>query len=572
MSGCPEVGADVVLPEVDAVVVGLGWAGAIVATELAQAGWSVVGLERGPTRDSTPLFAKHDELRFKVRHELMQDVAQETWTFRHHPDEPALPVRRLGAFLPGTGVGGSALHYGGSLVRFPPWEFELRTRTEARYGSAALPRDATVEDWGVTYEDLEPDYLRFERSAGVSGLDGANPFDGPRSAPFPQAPPTFGEATTRFAQAARSVGLHPYPMPLAVRAGETTPAGGPPGRCTYCGDCTYHPCAVAARADPTTTLLPAAQATGRLEVRPLAQVRRVVHERGRARGVRYQTPEGSVVEQPAGVVVLAAYTFSNVRLLLLSGLGEPYDLATGSGQVGRNYAYNVHARGTAFFAERRFKNYMAAGAGGYGVADFAADNFDHTGLGFIGGAHLQVASGAPPITSLTVPPGTPNWGAGWRRAIRDWYDRSITISAVGSVLAYRDSCLDLDPRYRDAWGDPLLRITFDWHANELAIAAYSAERIGEILRAMRPDRSAIQADVGHFDVVPYQGTHNTGGAIMGTDPGRSVVNTSLRLWDAENVWVVGGSAFPQNGTPGPTATIGALAYRAARAIQRARSA
>jgi gluconate 2-dehydrogenase alpha chain len=568
VSGRRDVAADVVLAEVDAVVVGLGWAGAIVAGELARAGWTVVGLERGPAREATALFAKHDELRFKVRHELMQDVARETWTFRHHPREAALPVRRLGAFLPGTGVGGSALHYGGSLVRFPPWEFELPSRTRARYGAAALPADATVEDWGIAYRDLEPDYVRFERSAGVSGEVGENPFDGPRSAAFPQAPPILGEATTCFGDAARSLGLHPYPMPLALRSGEIAPPGGPPGRCTYCGDCTYHPCAVAARADPTTTVLPLGQATGRLEVRPLAQVRRVVHERGRARAVRYQTLDGTVVEQPARVVVLAAYTFGNVRLLLLSGLGEPYDPATGSGQVGRNYAYNVHARGTAFFAGRRFKNYMAAGAGGYGVADFAADNFDHTGLGFIGGAHLQVAPGAPPITTLTVPPGTPSWGSGWRRAIREWYDRSLTVSAVGSVLAYRDTCLDLDPRYLDVWGDPLLRITFDWHPNELAIAAYAAERITEILHAMRPDRIAVQADSGHFDVVPYQGTHNTGGAIMGAGPGRSVVDPDLRLWDAENVWVVGGSAFPQNGTPGPTATIGALAYRAARAILR----
>lgn len=570
MSATREVAADLVLPGVDAVVVGMGWAGAIVATELARAGWSVVGLERGPVRDTAPVFTKHDELRFKVRHELMQDVAKETWTFRHHPREVAQPVRRLGAFLPGTGVGGSALHYGASVVRFPPWEFELRSRVRDRYGAAALPEDATVEDWGLTYEDLEPDYLRFERTAGVSGVAGANPFDGHRSEPFPQAPPTFGEATARFRDAARSLGLHPYPMPLGLRAGEIRAPGGPPGRCTYCGDCTYHPCAVAARADPTTTLLPAAWATGRFELQPDAQVRRVIHERGRARGVRYQTLDGKVVEQPAAVVVLGAYTFGNVRLLLLSGLGEPYDPATGRGQVGRNYAYNVHARGTAFFADRHFRNYMAAGAGGYGVADFAADNFDHAGVGFVGGPHLQVAPGAPPITSLAVPSGTPTWGAAWRRAIREWYDRSITVSAVGSVLAYRDSCLDLDPRYRDAWGDPLLRITFDWHSNELAMAAYAASRIEEILHVMGPDRIAIHADSGHFDVVPYQGTHNTGGAITGTNPDRSVVDPDLRLWAAENVWVVGGSAFPQNGTPGPTATIGALAYRASRAILRSR--
>jgi choline dehydrogenase-like flavoprotein len=110
--------------------------------------------------------------------------------------------------------------------------------------------------------------------------------------------------------------------------------------------------------------------------------------------------------------------------------------------------------------------------------------------------------------------------------------------------------------------------TFDWHENELRIARFAAGRIREILEAMRPDHLTVHADEGHFDSARYQGTHNTGGAIMGADPATSVVDPTLRMWDCENVWVVGGSAFPQNGTPGPTGTICALAYRAADSIVR----
>jgi gluconate 2-dehydrogenase alpha chain len=211
---------------------------------------------------------------------------------------------------------------------------------------------------------------------------------------------------------------------------------------------------------------------------------------------------------------------------------------------------------------------MSAGASGFGIADFEADNFDHTDLGFIGGMHIHSVSGGQPITILAVPQGTPSWGAAWKKAVRDWYDRSVTVSGLGNVLAYRTNHLDLDPTYRDVWGDPLLRITFDWHDNELGIARYGASQIEAILAAMAPDHLEVHGDTGSFDTARYQGTHNTGGAIMGTDPRLSVVNPHLQMWEFPNVWVVGGSAFPQNGTPGPTGTICALAYLAAESVIR----
>src|SRR5688500_13384989 len=121
-------------PEVDAVIVGTGYAGGVLSAELAKAGLRVVALERGPDRRRWARTGAHDELRYRVRDDLMQDPALETWTFRHHSRETALPMRRLGAFKPGTGVGGSSAHFGGQTFRMLPHQFAPSTYVVSRYG------------------------------------------------------------------------------------------------------------------------------------------------------------------------------------------------------------------------------------------------------------------------------------------------------------------------------------------------------------------------------------------------------------------------------------------------------
>jgi gluconate 2-dehydrogenase alpha chain len=101
------------LKEVDAVVIGVGWTGSILARELTKAGLNVVGLERGakrmPAEDFT-LPTIRDDLKYAVRQELFQDAQTETISLRHSPAETALPIRRFGAFLPGVGLGGAGTH------------------------------------------------------------------------------------------------------------------------------------------------------------------------------------------------------------------------------------------------------------------------------------------------------------------------------------------------------------------------------------------------------------------------------------------------------------------------------
>src|SRR5262247_2612740 len=188
------------LRSADIVIVGLGWTGGILAKELADTGLSIVVLERGAPRDTNPDFMYptiHDELRYAQRHQLMQDVSRETLTFRNNANETALPMRQLGSFRPGEGVGGAAVHWGGLTWRFQPWDFETRSRTLARYGKDHWPTECTSQDWGVTYDELEPHFDRFEYLYGISGkagnlkgkiIAGGNPFEGPRSREYPNPP------------------------------------------------------------------------------------------------------------------------------------------------------------------------------------------------------------------------------------------------------------------------------------------------------------------------------------------------------------------------------------------------
>ena len=571
------------LKPVDVVTVGVGVAGSILGKELADAGLTVVGLERGVARDTYPDFAMpgiHDELKYARRFELSQDLSRETITFRNALGELALPMRQLGSFLPGDGVGGAGTHWTGQTWRFLPWDFETKSQTLARYGKAALAGDCTSQDWGVTYAELEPYYDRFERVYGIGGQagnlngeirPGGNPFEGPRSREFPNPPIKESYAGALFSEACRKLGHRPFPMPSAVMTrAYTNPYGLTMGPCVYCGYCMLYGCEMGAKASPQTAVLPALLGHPNYELRVLANVLKVnLDSRGRrAVSVTYVDARGREFEQPAGIVLLTSYVFNNVRLMLLSGIGKTYDPVLGTGVVGRNYSYQCSGGVTAFFEDKVFNSFMGAGPLARVIDEFNGDNFDHTGLGFIGGGYISCMSlGSQPIASHPVPTGTPAWGREWKRAVARYADRTMRIGGTGGVQSYRTNYLDLDPTYRDAYGQPLLRMTFDYHENEHLLAKYQADLSETIAKVLGPSKIDVRHLGGRYSIVPYQSTHNTGGAVMGNDPGTSVVNTYLQSWDVPNLFVIGASAFPQNAGYNPTGTVGALAYWAADAIK-----
>jgi len=279
---------------------------------------------------------------------------------------------------------------------------------------------------------------------------------------------------------------------------------------------------------------------------------------------------GEEYEQPAGIVILGAYVFGNTQLMLHSGIGEAYDPVTGNGVVGKNYCYQVTSGVMAMFENDFLNNFMGAGALSMAVDDFNNDNFDHSGLGFVGGAYMgSTITNGRPIANRPVPPGTPRWGSAWKQATAKWYGKAFVVNCHGSNYSSRGNYMDLDPTYKDALGRPLIRMTFNFTENDYKMSAYLTDVAHKIVKAMNPTVVGNPAPRrGNFHTVPYQSTHNTGGTIMGADPKSSVVNRYLQSWDAHNLFVVGASVFPQNSGYNPTGPVGALAYWLSDAITK----
>ncbi len=571
------------LKPVDVVTIGVGWAGSILAKELAQTGLKVVGLERGGDRNQADfaLPQMHDQLKYDRQLELFENLSRTTLTFRNDYRETARPMRRHGPFPWGEGVGGAGFHWAGWTWRHTPWDFKIRTRTIERYGAQAIPESSTIEDWPMTYDDLEASYDRFEYTCGLSGTagnvkgtikPGGNPFEGPRAREFPNPPlaRTYGE--TLFAKAATDLGYHPFPVPAAQMSRPyTNPDGVTLGPCLYCGYCMNYACEVSAKSTPQTTTLPAALKTGNFEIRTRAAVTRINVSGNRATSVTYIDAQGRELEQPADLILLTAFTWGNAHLLLVSGIGKPYDPATSTGVVGKNYSWH----GGLPYVPLNFDKdvvtnpFMGAGAVCTSIADFQGDNFDHSGLGFIGGAIIQaMGMGWGPLTYQPTPPGTPAWGSAWKKSVAHYYTRSMQLIGLHDNLSYRGNYLSLDPTYRDVWGNPLLRLTFDFGSNEKKMTPFLVATGEKLAKAMRATHSASYGLPDHFDGGgPYGIIHQVGGAITGSDPTNSVVNRYLQSWDVPNLFVVGASAFPQIPSFNPTGTVGALAFWTADAIK-----
>ena len=554
----------------DVAIVGMGAVGGIMAKELASAGLNVVGFERGPELEFED-YAYKDSIRATVRREFEEGVRHEPISVR--PDR-ASPTRKQFTSTPHNSVGGGLMLWTGSTTRFSPGDFKVYTNEVASGVAERADADLSgyeVADWPIAYDDLEPYYEKFEWEMGVSGLAGANPFEGPRQRGYPMPPIREGARNKLFGEAARRLGYHPYPTPCGI----TSEAYKPPApydqriperpACVYCGHCNNYGCHVGAKTATPFTVIPVALETGNLDLRTRSKVFRIETDaRGKVTGVAYFDAEGRAQHQSASVVVLGAFVYEITRLLLLSGSGEGKrrGLANSSGRVGRHVMAHGNVRASGLFDDTYVNAFIGPNAG-MRMDDFNGNNFDHTGLGFIRGATIGTSGGGTPVERYdAIPPGWPRWGEQYKENLAHYYARGFELNMQAEGLPHRDNYVDLDPVRKDEWGIPLPRTTFRFHANERRMWEFLAPIGEELMREAGADHV--------WSAAAGRPSRWAGGARMGDDPETSVVNGWCQAHDAENLFIVGSAVFPTMAGYAATPTIAALAYRTSDYLKRSR--
>ena len=505
--------------EPDVVIVGAGAAGSVLAAKLAQNGKTVVILEAGPEWGLNDLYSS------------------QIWS-RRIKWGAALP--KLGGndpvgltFNAGDGTGGSALHHYAVWLRLHPEDFEL----QSRYGQGL--------DWGLTYDDLRPFYDQIQKEVGISGDAKAEIWRPPGEA-YPMPPLSNLPQSKAIQRGFEKLGLHTSPTPLAINSVEYN--GRPP--CLYDGWCDAG-CPIGALANPLAVYLP--QATDRgVKIRYQSTVSRVLTntQGDRATGVEYYDAQGQRQVINAKVVILAAFTVQNPRILWNSKDGG---LANSSGTLGQfvtsHFAFNVYG----MFKEQT-QNYLGV-TGGDMIAQDGYPKDKHEQRGHLGSYTWEIGNAMKPNDLLGVAASRPDL---FGNPLHDFLKRATqhlaTMSIVGENLPLPSSRITL-AQAKDRFGIPRAQFNHDLAPDDL-----------KTFQAARDEGEAVFKAAGSTETWIGQRAHQhfMGGTIMGTDPATSVTNGFGQTHDVTNLFVAGPGLFPTSGAVNPTFTIHALATRTAR--------
>lgn len=553
----------------DAIVVGMGSTGGILAEQLTTAGAKVLGLEKGPDHSLADFAVKHDEIRYYQRGDIVAGVDVDPVTWRPDPRTTArvLPwsAGELGTDeplygLPSIGTGGGTLHWGAATYRFREADFRMRSAIVERFGASVLPQGTSLADWPISYADLEPYYARVEVEQGISGaagnIDGevqavGNPFEAPRSAEYPMPPVTQCPGDVPFVEATRRLGLHPFRQPLGINS---VPYRGR-AACVNCGFCHGYPCHVGAKSTTQVTSVPQAKATGNLDLRPHSRVLRLLRSEdgSRVTGVRYVDGADRVHEAHADVVLLTAYALENVRLMLVSGI-------TGGGQVGANFMTHNFGWATSVLPDVT-DPFLGTFNASSAVDDYSSELVPDNDLGVLWGSPIiSVVGDLQPIEAYhLMDPAAKRHGLAFKHWLRDKYRHMHRMySQTTNFPSARHFC-DLDPVVKDRWGQPALRITHEWEDHDDA----SVTLMGRYKRRIAEEMGALEhwSEGGR---PPYHlSTHDVGIHRMGEDPRTSVTDPYGKVHEVEGLYAVGGGQFVSYGGYNPNLTIQALAYLAA---------
>lgn len=538
----------------DAIVIGTGAAGGIVAGVLAEAGKDVLLLERGPALSFSQVGRDH------LRNQRLSIYGHNAGpSLEGNPRvfvDPAGNERTVQPHEPdyhnnAACVGGGTRVYGAQAWRFMPTDF----RMASTYG---VPEGSSLADWPISYDDLEPFYERVEWELGAAG-DGValkDQIPRQRDYPLPAVPPS--PQTVALKGGAQQLGWVTSPVPLLIN---TLPYGGR-AACIACKYCVGFACPTDAKNGSQNTMIPRALATGHCKLITEAIAERIeTDERGRVNGVSYLVQERGKAEAQtarAKIVIVSAGAIESARLLLNSGspyhpngLGNQYD------QVGRNLQGHLYPRAYGLMREKVFTGI------GPGVT-LATTQFNHGNPGIIGGGMLADDFIKPPIDFWydSLPPDLPRWGLVNKRFMRDNYTRVLHVRGPVQDIPSPEGRVTIDRAVRDRWGIPVARLSGSTHPATVVAANFMRERGEEWLRASGCETIWSAAP----ELKLSGGQHQAGTCRMGLDPQTSVTDEWGRVHNHDNLFVVDGSLHVTNGGFNPVLTIMALAFRSAMHI------
>jgi choline dehydrogenase-like flavoprotein len=542
----------------DAIVVGSGITGGWAAKELTEKGLETLVLEAGRPIDPAKDYAEHVPV-WKQRYRGMGDrkATSETqpiqstcsgvdeWNakfFVNDKENPyTTPAAKPFLWIRGRQVGGRSIMWGRQSYRWSDLDFEANLR------------ESIAVDWPIRYQDIQPWYDYVEDFIGVSGKAEGLP-QLPDGKFLPPMQFTCAEETVRDA-----VEKH-FGSERRMTMGRTailTQAHRGRAACHYCGPCSRG-CITKSYFSSLNSTLPAAQATGKLTVRPHSVVHGVVFDPATRKVSGVQVIDGQThqaMEFKAKVVFLCASALESTRILLHSTSTEfPNGLANSSGELGRNVMDHVMEGGASgVIPGHEDKMPQGRRPNGIYVPRFRNVKSKHPeflrGYGFQGGAGRDDWARGLEMGGF---------GAEFKHALRQPGPWRFDFFGFGECLPNPENFVSLDPETKDAWGIPALRINCAWRDNERALLKDMSISAAEMLAA------AGATSITPFieDNAPGLTIHEMGTARMGRDSKTSVLNAHNQAHDAKNLFVTDGACMTSSSCVNPSLTYMALTARA----------
>jgi choline dehydrogenase-like flavoprotein len=528
---------------VDVCIVGSGAGGGPMAWSLANAGASVVVLEKGPwytEKDFVP-----DEILECRRDFWRRGVDAEP---RVHQWKGSRPMKSVDSWIAAC-VGGGTVHMSGFVHRLRPDDFHM-ART---YGGLA---GARLADWPFDYAALAPWYDKVESVIGVSGAND-NPFE-PKRGPYPFEPLAVNPLAGLVEQGAEKAGMRAFTTPRLILSRDK----GDRKAChlhPYCGG---YGCPTGAKGSTLHSVIPEAVATGRCEVRAGAMVFEIDVKDGRARAVRYLDEAGNPHEQKARVVVLSASAIESARLLLHSGSARG-GIANANGLVGKHLTFSTLGKGWGAFDRSKLPDAMKATHPVHFVNRSVQDGYKlaaRKGEYDKGGTLNFLLPHRNPIYSaerLSLRDRPRVWGDALMESVRRYYQdvHELEFEVFGEYLPNDDTFVALSKNQNDKWGMPVAEVHIGVHDEDKKNSKLLVDQGIAILEAAGASEVGVDT-VGGVTFVLQHGT-----CRMGTDPATSVLDPTCKSHEIDNLYVVDGSCFPSSGGVPTTLTILANSFR-----------